>query len=71
MPVPAGKYLTVPLNGEVIAQPGNSKPATFAGLSTGLSVRGRYKKVGVIRFDYAGIAKYINQCYPLFNHITF
>jgi hypothetical protein len=71
MPVPAGKFLIALLNKEINARPGNSKPAIFAGLSTELSARGRYKKIGVIRFNYAGSAKYINQCYPLFNHITF
>jgi hypothetical protein len=70
LPAPAGKYLIALLNGEVNAQPGNSKPAIFAGLSTELSARGRYKKIGVIRLNYAGIAKYINQCYPLFSRTT-
>jgi hypothetical protein len=60
IPILAGKFLTVPLNGGRNAQPGNLEPGTFAGLLTELSVRVRYKKTGRIRFKCAGNARYIS-----------
>ena len=67
---PVGRYEIVRIRGEKIAVPGNSKPGIFAGLSTGLSVRGSYKKIGAKRLSYARSAKYTNQCCPPFNRTT-
>jgi hypothetical protein len=51
------------VNGEKTALRGNSKLGILAGLSMGPFVRGKYRRAGIRRFNYAENVKFINQCY--------
>jgi len=58
---PAGRYGTVPLNGEIIVLPGNLKPGIFAGLSTEPFVRGSVRISGTRRSKFAENVKFFEQ----------
>ena len=57
----AGKCETALANGDKTALHGNLKLGIFAGLQLGRFVRGRCRKIGIRKFNYAESAKCIDR----------